>query len=484
MTDRTGGRRGPALERPVAWQEGMHLHPQHFQQQDRAQREQARFRVDAIDAYPWGLVRLEVDEDRLAEGVVRILRLEMILESGAILQADAGAIADRDLRQLTSAGAEGAEVGLDPLANQHKKGTRFPVFAGLRNATDGTNVYSEHSGEPTRRYKVEAVDVVDFTSEQAAPKRVDTLRSNIRIFFEGEAERENNEVLPVAMVEATGDPKQPYRVAEDFVPPIITLHAAPGLFDAIDGLVKRMRRRVPELARRTAQLDAGDVRWLFARYTLVRMIAVLEHQLSSGRARPFEVYGTLVETAASLASMEVLDVPEIQTYDPFRLGECFGALIAQIDDELEKSWTDRFRKVPLSFRFDAANASERIYEAPLTTDLQKPGNAYYLALQIPQDVTMETVDSILAARKAGAPKDVPFLVEESLTGIAFKERATPPTEISGPKGFVYYELDPQRDPGSRDQWKLVMKSGGAFAIHLGPLEEIEAILYVVFPKES
>ena len=195
-----------------------------------------------------------------------------------------------------------------------------------------------------------------------------------------------------------------------------------------------MRRRAcPELARRTAQIDAGDVRWLFARYTLVRMIALLDHQLSSGRARPFEIFfGSLVDAAASLVSMETLEVPTLPGYDPLRLGERFGELIGIIDDELERSWTDRFRKVPLSYRFDAENLPDRIYEAPLSTDLQKPGNAYYLAIQQPQDVTVETIDAAVAMRKAGTPNDVPFLVEESLTGIAFKERDTPPAEISGP----------------------------------------------------
>lgn len=481
MTESGSGR---PLERAVAWQEGMHLHPQHFQQQDRAVADRERFRVEAIDAFAWGVVRFQIDPDRLAAGVIRIRDLAAILESGEILEAGPDTIAERDLRQLEATPATGADVGLDPLANRHGQGTRFIVYAGVRNPVEGPNTFSEREGETTRRYQVEPVDRVDFTQDQAAPRRVQTLRTNVRLFFEGEAERENCEALPIAMIEATGDAQTPYRLVPDFVPPILSLRAAPGLFEAVDGLLKRMRRRVPELARRTAQVDAGDVRWLFARHTLVRMIAILEHQLSSGRARPFEIYTSLVDTAASLCSMEVLDVPAIPTYDAFRLGDCFAQIIEQIDDELDKSWTDRFRKIPLSFRFDAPNAPSRIYEAPLTTDLQKPGNVYYLALQIPQDVTVETVDNIMGTRKAGTPEDVPFLVEESLTGIAFKERDSPPTEISGPKGFVYYELDPQFDAHSRDQWKQVMRPNGSFAIHLGALEEVEAILYVVFPKES
>lgn len=478
------GRSRTALERRVAWREGMHLHPQHFQQQDRALLDHAHFLLGATDPYPWGLVDIEFDADQLAHGIVRVARLEALLESGLVIDAGPGSIADRDLRALEGEEASGAEAGLDPLSNRHRKGTRFPLFVGVRRESETANTFSETEGEATRRFRIDPLDLADLTQEQATQRRVEVMRPQARLLFEGEAERENCEAIPIALVESTGDPQAPYRMVPDYAPPVVTLRAAPELFAAVDGLLKRMRRRVPELARRTAQIDAGDVRWLFARYTLVRMIAILEHQLSSGRARPFEIFTSLVDAAASLVSMETLEVPELPTFDPLRLGERFGTLIAAIDEELERSWTDRFRKIPLAYRFDAANLPDRIYEAALSTDLQKPGNTYYLAVQQPQEVTVETIDAVIATRKAGTPADVPFLVEESLTGIAFKERDTPPAEISGPKGFLYYELDPQLDANSRDQWKEVMSPNGAFAVHLGPLEELEAVLYVVFPKEG
>ncbi len=483
MSERRGG---ASLERRVAWREGMHLHPQHFQQQDRAQSAHAWYRERAADPFPWGVIDLAIDEDRLAAGTVHVSRLAVILEeSGTILEARDHAVPDRDVRTLAGEGADEREAGLDALANAHKKGTRFPVFIGIKRPTDRGDTFSEHGGDRTRRFQVDSQRVTDFTHDDPSVRQVDVLRTNARLLFEGEAEQENCEAMQIALVEATGDPKQAYRLVEEYVPPLMRIGGAPGLRTALENLLKRMHRRVPELARRTASVDAGDIKWLFVRNALARAIAGLEHLLTTDGARPFEIYGVLADTAASLGSMDALEPPALPAYQPYDLGGCFSDLIRRIDDELEKSWTDRFRKLPMAFRADAVKASERIYEVgPLSTDLQRPGNTYYLAIQQPAGVEDSLVDEVVATRKAGDPRELPMLVEEAMNGVAFKPRDAPPVEISGPRGFLYYEIDPNLDGDSIDHWEQVMRPNGSFAVHLGVLEEVETVLYVVFPKEG
>src|SRR5690348_1404560 len=66
----------------VAWQEGMFLRAQHFQQQDRHFTALARAVLAAAHPYPWGLLEARIDGDLLATGRFALASAAGIFEDG------------------------------------------------------------------------------------------------------------------------------------------------------------------------------------------------------------------------------------------------------------------------------------------------------------------------------------------------------------------------------------------------------------------
>src|SRR5579862_3537032 len=71
----------------VAWQEGMFLQAQHFQQQDRWVETQVRGSFGALRPHPWGLTRFAVAQDMLATGRVALSAAAGLFEDGTPFSA-------------------------------------------------------------------------------------------------------------------------------------------------------------------------------------------------------------------------------------------------------------------------------------------------------------------------------------------------------------------------------------------------------------
>jgi type VI secretion system protein ImpJ len=75
----------------VAWQEGMFLRAQHFQQQDRWTEATLRARVAALRPYPWGLTRLAINRGLLATGRFAVQDAAGVFEDGTSFDLSADA---------------------------------------------------------------------------------------------------------------------------------------------------------------------------------------------------------------------------------------------------------------------------------------------------------------------------------------------------------------------------------------------------------
>ena len=68
------------LQHRVVWSRGMFLMPQHLQAQDDSISDEFQFRSTIGGPYNWGLTRIKVDEDAIANGgrFFRLLRCELV----------------------------------------------------------------------------------------------------------------------------------------------------------------------------------------------------------------------------------------------------------------------------------------------------------------------------------------------------------------------------------------------------------------------
>lgn len=69
------------IEKPL-WHEGLILTPQHFQQQDRWTEFALRQHAAAALAEPWGTLSVDVDEEALTTGRLKLTRLKLCFPDG------------------------------------------------------------------------------------------------------------------------------------------------------------------------------------------------------------------------------------------------------------------------------------------------------------------------------------------------------------------------------------------------------------------
>src|SRR5438046_217149 len=73
----------------VVWSEGLLMAPQHLQEQDSFHEALLCDRLDAIDPFNWGVVRIELDRKALSANHVQLSLLTGVLPDGTALAVDA-----------------------------------------------------------------------------------------------------------------------------------------------------------------------------------------------------------------------------------------------------------------------------------------------------------------------------------------------------------------------------------------------------------
>ena len=78
-------RRAYELPLAIQWHEGMLLAPQHFQQQALRFDELLHYHALAVSPFHWGVRELQIDENLLLGGVLRVLELEAVMPDGTVV---------------------------------------------------------------------------------------------------------------------------------------------------------------------------------------------------------------------------------------------------------------------------------------------------------------------------------------------------------------------------------------------------------------
>jgi type VI secretion system protein ImpJ len=432
----------------VAWTEGLFLRPQHLQQHELFNEERLRYHFRTLDPFHWGIRELEVDEEALVDHKLTILRLEAILPGGAIVSYPGNAVIE--------------SRSFDPTQE------RIEVHLGIHqlSATEANSARSS-DGDRDVRFLIQAHELPDVASGGSRVP-VELSHPNVRIFLSGEERAlEQYETFKLAEIEATGESKRPFAFCPTYAPPLLAVQAHGRLFDELTQLLSRMAGSLRVVSGRTATVAVGDIDKVYMRYTLARLTPLIQHLLSTGETRPFEIYSALVETAGALSCFRFQEVAELPRYDHSDLYRCFHELIELITAGLEaEGYRFDERKLPFEREKSAYVTSE------LNTDLVDPRNLYYLAIKAEMD-SEELRELVVSGGKASSRSGVTFLSEFNMKGLRIEHLQAAPTEIAGPPGFEYFKLDPHGD-----QWKKI-KDEFTFALSLGKLESADARLYVV-----
>lgn len=279
----------------VSWTDGVFLRPHHFQQvQQGLDTARNSDRMLSLP-YAYGLHFIEVDENALEHLCFSVKRLQAILPGGAEVDLPANAATEPlDLAPAVSAGAATLTLYM-ALPPRHE---------GEPNMGDA----------PTRRYEPVPVTCAD---ENSGGQEHPLMFRRLRVRFSCRAEDlPGYEKMPVMRLicHRGSDGRPSLQVDRDFVPPCLTLSAAPELERRLDALSRHMERIATNIitALRSRDMQGGEA----AALRLEKMgkaaaiqstLAVLRQLTALPAVAPVTIYTELCRLMMVLASYRPLE---------------------------------------------------------------------------------------------------------------------------------------------------------------------------------
>ncbi|HWJ96193.1 MAG TPA: type VI secretion system baseplate subunit TssK, partial [Telluria sp.] len=262
----------------VLWGEGLFLRPQHFQQQDQYHEQRLHECVKLLHPYAWGVHRLRVDQDALASNVLRVLELALRFPDGELFDAPG----EDDLPDT---------VDLGQLQQPQQSMTFYAALPAFK--PFGGNFSQPGQGANGTRFVQANTDTPDLYT-QAAKAQLAYLKKCVRLVAESDP-RESFISMPLLRLRraATGG----FEVDDSFIPPSLSIGAAPALFQQLRRLLDSLQAKVSALyghhrepSRNVIEFRSGDMSSFWLLHTASSAYAALTHHFNHPALHPERLY--------------------------------------------------------------------------------------------------------------------------------------------------------------------------------------------------
>lgn len=299
------------LPEAIQWHEGLLLAPQHFQQLAQRSEQLLAYHVLAGLPFCWGVRDLDVDEDMLGAGTLRISRLEAIMPDGQVVSHAPGAGGEAPL-----------ELDLEPFAERLEAG-ELKVFLAVAIGPD--------------RFESVVGELVIDEHAESEPIEIPRLRPRLQLLA-GDAPSSRYVSFPLATIKRENGV---YRLGE-YVPPMLGLTREMPIWQSCNALAARMREKSVFLAKQTAMPSSGvedRLQFLEIRDRLrsvVELLPYYEAVLGTDGIHPYPLYVALSSLFGPLSLLRTGSVPPAPV--PYRhadLRSSFDVLLTQVGSMLE-----------------------------------------------------------------------------------------------------------------------------------------------------
>ena len=424
----------------VAWQEGMFLSAQHFQQQDRWVESQLRSSMSSLRPHPWGLIRFSIAQDLLATGRFAASGIAGLFEDGTPFSLP-------------------DEADLPPPVELPENTRDVLVFLAASIRQPGAVEIGEPAarGQSDRgRYETRRFEAYDTHS--GAPQPVDLQVGQLRLRYLLETEdRDGYLCLPLArIIEVTPDRR--VRLDERWIPPVLSCSAAPPLASLVVELSGLLNQRGEALAGRlnaVATRNSAEVADFLLLQSVNSWQTLFSHMADSGNIHPETLYRSLLQMAGGFATFtDVRRRPN--SYPAYRhndLQRSFAPVVADIRRSLSAVLEQTAIQIPLQEHRHGVRVG-----AIQDRSLLK-GSSFVLVVQA--DMPIDTLRrNFPGTVKIGAVEHIRELVNVALPGIELSGLPVAPRQMPFTPGALYFELD-RNSP----HWQQMQSSGG-FALHV------------------
>ena len=409
----------------VLWSKGTLLTPQHLQAQDRYLDELLRVQLGALTFCPWGITRLEIDREALAAGTVVARAITGRFPDGLLFDAPVSDPSPPP-RALDTAWQQDQRATVISLAvPEYRPGARNIVGRDAR--MSGAAAIARWRGED---------QLTRDETTGLAERPIQIARPNLRLLVEGES-AEGFVTMPLVRLLRT--PAGEVTLDPSFVPPLLDFAASPFVMGIAHRILERVAAKASSLAGTRRQRNQGlaefsvtDVASFWLLYTLNTHLPQLRHLHDVRRGHPSDLWEALVALAGSLTTFAPSS-RAVPGYDHNRLGECFGALEAQLLELLETAVPEVAVALPLKTVRPSVQAvaieQERWLAAP----------AWYLAVSASMRQT-DLVAKVSGGCKVGSADVVDTLIRQALPGLELAHVPQPPAAVPVKLDFVYFAI--------------------------------------------
>jgi type VI secretion system protein ImpJ len=427
-------------ENRVAWNEGMFLRVQHFQQADRWTERLVRTSLRELSPYPWGVAEIGIDRSALAIGQFALSHLRGILPDGTLFEAP-------------------VDADLPPPLELDENVRDAVIYLALPARRSGKADVAMNGGASSSGVRVvaSAYEAPDANVETDFMAPIDVGRLNLRYLKTGD-DLSGYELLGLARVSEVRSDKAVI-LDQGYISPSLNCAAEPRLSELITELRGIVRHRAGAIAERIGDptirgtAEVGDYLLL---QILNRADPMLAHiSANSTRMHPIAFYELCIQLAGELATF-TFDSKRASDFPPYRhddLKATFGAVF----DDLRTSLSAVLEQAAVAVDLVERRHGVRVGTINDRSLLRDAG----FVLAVRAEMSAEDIRRNLPAQiKVGPVERIAELVNVALPGIPVRPLPVLPRQLPYRSGTVYFELDT-----AAPMWKQ-LDTSGAIALHL------------------
>jgi type VI secretion system protein ImpJ len=407
----------------VLWGEGLLLRPQHFQRQDQYHEHCLHKSIKSVHPYAWGVEQLQLDRDALSSNVLRILALSLRFQDGTLYEAP-------------GADELPGTIDLSLLPQPQQSVTYYAALPGFK--PFGGNFSQPGQATNAARF-VQTNDETPDLYTRAASAQLAYLKKAVRLISEFEP-RDSYVQFPLLRIRrATGGG---FELDDSFVPPSLSVGAAPALFlqlrrllDALQAKVSALYGHHREPSRNVIEFRSGDMSSFWLLHTASSACASLTHYANHPDIHPERLYEQLLGVAGGLLtfskSWTLADLPPYQHAEP---GPSFAKLHQIIRELLDTVISSKYFAIVL-------NEVRRSYHiGMLDSGKIDDKTTFYVAVSADMPA-LELVDAVPRRFKVGAPDDVEKFVLSALPGVRLQHVPQLPAAVPVRPDACYFQLE-------------------------------------------
>ncbi|NRR33132.1 type VI secretion system baseplate subunit TssK [Oxalobacteraceae bacterium] len=407
----------------LLWSRGQMMRAQHFQQQDQYHEARLRQFADALQPYLWGVRHIRWNHAALANNRLQLEALSAIFRDGDIFDAPAS-------EMLPQA------VDLSTLPTDTQE---IVFYAALPGWTGGGGNLTGTLDAPGKARFSEVASTTHDLLTDGVPESVRYLNKRVLLISDKEP-LGAYDCFPVIRLRrlVTGG----FEADPAFVPPSVSIGAAPALqvklnqlLEALQAKVNSLKANMREPSRNVIEFRSGDVSAFWLLHTASTAAAGLTHYAHHPAFHPERLFEALLNLAGALMTysrhIALSALPRYLHDDP---AQCFSALDSIIRELLDTVISARYFAIALEEKRTCYHSGK------LDSGKLDGKTALYLAISASMPA-VELVDVIPQRVKVGAPDDVDKCVLTSMSGVKLSHAPQVPSAIPIRPETYYFSLD-------------------------------------------